>query len=420
MVFGYLLGGYWLLAIGCWLLVKSQVPKAKSFSTKFLPEPKFSINQHKMKNSNIHRSALVLLSIGLFFFIFTFSKCQTNNENINHQRSLAIESKATSLKGINAIDEKQRGAHIFGHLDSANLQPFIRNNFEWITLVSYGDQKDFDSPTMNYFKGDSLKMIRRDSAWKSQIDLVHSFGFKVFLKPHIWIYSASDGKWRSDIFPTNEKNWKLWQKNYREFILLYAKIAEQNNVELFCVGTELSRLAIEKADFWKTLIQDVRSIYSGKITYAANWYNEYEKITFWDKLDYIGIQAYFPLVENENPSVEQISEGWNDYFPAMEAICNKYNREILFTEMGYKSTTDSAIEPWQWIEYSPDQNKIVSFETQANCYEAFFNTVWKKDWFAGVHIWQLRSDYVKDRGYNNLDFTPQGKPAENIIAKGFE
>jgi len=27
------------VAIDCWLLVKSQVPKAKSFSTKFLPEP---------------------------------------------------------------------------------------------------------------------------------------------------------------------------------------------------------------------------------------------------------------------------------------------------------------------------------------------------------------------------------------------
>jgi len=32
----------WLLAVGCWLLVKSQVLKAKSFSTKFLPEPVLS------------------------------------------------------------------------------------------------------------------------------------------------------------------------------------------------------------------------------------------------------------------------------------------------------------------------------------------------------------------------------------------
>jgi len=47
-----------------------------------------------------------------------------------------------------------------------------------------------------------------------------------------------------------------------------------------------------------------------------------EKITFWDELDYIGIQAYFPLVDNKYPTAEEISKGWNDYFPAMEAIHN--------------------------------------------------------------------------------------------------
>ena len=88
--------------------------------------------------------------------------------------------------------------------------------------------------------------------------------------------------------------------------------------------------------------------------------------------------------------------------------------------MGYKSTADSAIDPWEWIDYPSNLDKSYSTKTQANCYEAFFNTVWKKEWFAGVHIWQLRSDNVEDSGKNNLDFTPQGKPAENIIAKGFE
>jgi hypothetical protein len=212
----------------------------------------------------------------------------------------------------------------------------------------------------------------------------------------------------------------MWKKNYREFILHYARIAEKNDVELFCVGVELSKLSTKKSEFWKNLIKDVRKIYSGKITYAANWYDEYEKITFWKDLDYIGIQAYFPLVKNNSPSVDQISKGWKKHMRAIESIHNKYNRKVLFTEMGYKSTADSAIKPWEWIEYSPDQKKILCNETQANCYAAFFNTVWKKEWFAGVHIWQLRSDFVEGRGKSHLDFTPQGKPAEIIIAQGFE
>ncbi|MDH3652612.1 MAG: hypothetical protein OEQ53_23170 [Saprospiraceae bacterium] len=189
---------------------------------------------------------------------------------------------------------------------------------------------------------------------------------------------------------------------------------------MFCIGTELSRLSVEKTGFWRNLIQEIRSIYSGKLTYAANWHNEFEKITFWDDLDFIGIQAYFPLVQNNYPSIEQISKGWDKHFPAIESIHKKYNRKVLFTEMGYKSTADSAIEPWEWIEDSSDLDKLFSTETQVNCYEAFFKTVWDKEWFAGVHIWQLRSDYVADGGRNNLDYTPQGKPAENTIAEGFE
>jgi hypothetical protein len=316
--------------------------------------------------------------------------------------------------------DKHKGAHIFGYLNSTNLVPFVENNFNWITMVSYGGQKDYDSPTMTYYKGDSLAVVRRDSMWKNQIDIAHSKGFKVFMKPHIWINNPTAGKWRNDIYPVNEGNWELWQKNYREFILLYAKIAEQNNVELFCMGTELTRLTLEKPLFWRSLIKDVRKIYSGQLTYAANWSAEFENITFWDDLDFIGIQAYFPLVKNEYPSVTQISEGWSKHIPIIETIHKKYNRKVLFTEMGYKSTADSAIEPWQWIENFEDDKITLSYETQANCYDAFFNTIWNKDWFAGVHIWQLRSDYKEVNTYSDRDFTPQFKLAERVIAKGFE
>ena len=334
--------------------------------------------------------------------------------------ALLIVFSIAFISSSDQANDKQRGAHVFGSLNITNLQPFIKNNYNWITLVPYSGQKDVDSPTLIYHRGNRLDLVRRDSVWSHQIEVAHSQGFKVFLKPHIWIHSPSEGKWRSDIFPTNEEDWRLWKKNYREFILLYAKIAEENNVELFCVGTELSRLTIEKSQFWKTLIKDIRHIYSGKLTYAANWSSEYEKITFWEDLDYIGIQAYFPLTKNTYPSVEQISEGWQKHLISMKCLHKKYNRKILFTEMGYKSTADSAIKPWEWIENYTDHKDLVSYETQVNCYKAFFDEVWNKEWFQGVHVWQLRSDFTGTNSRSDLDFTPQGKPAEIVISKGFE
>jgi len=368
-----------------------------------------------MKSSNLLRLSIsIVLLIGLLSFLFGFSPWHRINDGPN----AALENSAAAL---NLVDHKQRGAHVFGPIDSTNYHFLTQNNIEWVTLVTWGDQKAHDSPIMKHHFGDSLYIHKSDSAWLSRIELVRSLGFKVFVKPHIWINSPPDGKWRSDVFPTNEKNWDLWKKSYREFILRYARIAEQGHAEMFCVGTELSRLSVEKPAFWKALIQEVRSIYSGKITYAANWYNEYDKITFWEDLDYIGIQAYFPLAKNKNPSVQQISKGWRKHISSIETMHKKYNRKILFTEIGYKSTADSAIKPWEWIENPSVQGKALSIETQANCYEAFFKTVWKKKWFAGVHIWQLRSNYQEENfGRDSLDFTPLGKPAEGIIAKGFE
>jgi len=371
-------------------------------------------------NKILHPTLSIFWPIGLLLFFLLFSQCQTLNENYDSGWNSTIDNQPTSNQHSKGVTEKQKGAHVFGRMDSSSIQHLIGNKLEWVTLVSWGNQDVYDSPIMDHHNGDSVRLRRTDSTWVKRIEFARAAGFKVFVKPHIWVRSSSKGKWRSDIYPANEEDWEVWKKNYRDYILRFATIAEQAHAEMFCIGTELSRLSVEKPDFWKSLIPEVRNIYSGKITYAANWYNEYEKITFWDQLDYIGVQAYFPLVKNECPSVKQISKGWIPYISDLESIHKKYNRDILFTEMGYKSSTDSAIEPWRWVETSPDHKNAVSLETQANCYQAFFNTVWKKKWFAGVHLWQMRSDYVAARGGNNSNFTPQGKPAELIIAKGFE
>ncbi len=351
----------------------------------------------------------------LGFISFTASQCSS----ISGSDPATAATQISNVQYPKEVIPKQKGAHIFGRIDSTNLLPFLENNIEWITLVPYASQKNYDTPNVRYFRGDSLQQLRRDSMWKSQIDLAHSAGFKVFLKPHIWLTTYTDGKWRSDIYPANEADWEIWQKEYRDFILHYANIAQKNEVELFCIGAELTRLTIEQPAYWTKLLEEVRSIYSGKVTYAANWYKEYEAIKFWNELDYIGIQAYFPLVKQEHPTAQQISKGWDKYLPKIEAVSKQYNRNVLFTEMGYKSTADSAIEPWVWVEDPSNNSKTLSFETQANCYKAFFNKVWEKEWFAGVHIWQMRNDFEKGRGMSDFDFTPQGKPAETILKNGF-
>ncbi|MDC8003935.1 hypothetical protein POV27_07715 [Aureisphaera galaxeae] len=325
-----------------------------------------------------------------------------------------------SIGGITNIQEKQRGAHVFSTVDTTNAHMFRKMNLEWVAFVPWGFQDQIDSPEVTHHNGDSTYIKQHNEHWVRKITEAREAGFKVFFKPHVWIDRPADGKWRSDIFPKNDADWEQWQETYRNFILRYAQVAEQAQAEMFCVGVEFTRLALEKPDFWRELIAEIREVYSGKLTYGANWYEEYETIPFWDALDYIGIQAYFPLTDHEYPSAIAISEGWNTYLPTLDSLHKKFDRPILFTEMGYKSTSDGAMKPWEWMDnpYHPEYH--YSLETQANSYLAFFNTIWNKEWFAGVHIWQLRSDFQLDPEKQNKDFTPQGKPAESIIAKGFQ
>ncbi len=47
---------------------------------------------------------------------------------------------------------------------------------------------------------------------------------------------------------------------------------------------------------WKELIADARTVFSGRMTYAAN-FDEYFDVSWWRYLDMVGINAYFPLRE---------------------------------------------------------------------------------------------------------------------------
>lgn len=309
---------------------------------------------------------------------------------------------------------KQKGAHLFGRLDSTNIKVLNKTNYNWITLVPWGFQTSYKSAKVTHHDPEGKNIKSGNDELHQRISLLKSKGYKVFIKPHVWVDTTINGKWRSSIYPLNDSDWEIWQDSYRDFVFRYAKVAEDAKADMFCIGTEFSRLAIEKPLFWRSLIKDLRKIFSGKLTYAANWNQTFEKITFWDDLDFIGIQAYFPLTDLNSPSIENINKGWQKYIPSMEALKLKFNKDIIFTELGYKSTTNAAIKPWEWAE-NTYQSDSLSFQTQVNVYQSFFKTIWPKDWFAGVHIWQLRTDYEIGDEINNTDFFTQGKPAGKII-----
>ena len=351
----------------------------------------------------IGRSFPVLLLI--FLSMLALHVCFRIQPNLTS--TPAFKSKFT-FRGVNWVAG-----------DSVTLNQIMalkEQNTEWMAQTPFGWQQKFNSPELHInthvskiFWGES------DQGLIHTTRLAKQAGIKTLLKPHIWLRDREADKWIGDIEMTSEADWQAWFKNYSAFILYYARIAEQNQMEALCIGTELMKPAITREKDWRRLIHQIRQVYHGQLTYAANWYLEYEKIKFWDALDFIGVQGYFPLTKKNNPTLSELRAGWKPYLTDLEKIANKYQKPVVFTEVGYKSTPDAAIEPWKWPERgrAPEQNE--SYQTQANCYEALFQTLWQKPWFGGTFIWKWYPQ-VRDNGRDHRDFTPQHKPAEKILA----
>jgi hypothetical protein len=229
------------------------------------------------------------------------------------------------------------------------------------------------------------------------------------LKPQIWVWR---GEFTGMIEMKTEKDWVQFEKSYKDFILDFARLAEETNCELFCIGTELELFIENRPEYWIALIADIREVYSGKITYAANW-DEYKRTPFWESLDYIGIDAYFPISDSRTPTFEESTKKWKHWKEELKGISYKNKRKILFTEYGYRSVDYGGREPW----ISDRSMSRVNLVAQSNMYKALYESIWNEEWFAGGYIWKWFIDDSKAGGYDNPMFTPQNKPVEKMITE---
>ena len=254
-----------------------------------------------------------------------------------------------------------------------------------------------------------------DESLVHAIETAHSLGMKVMLKPHLDIIDTSDGSWRGDIACNSEPEWQKWFEGYRDFMLHYARMAQEHNVEMLCIGTELTAIATIRGNMWKEIIiKPIREAYKGPLIYAANWNDEYAHVTFWDALDYVGIDAYFPLSEKTRPTLEELKKGWEPWAKEIEEFQKRINKPILFPEVGYCSADYAAKMPWE----EAASGKVNS-GLQADCYRALFETFWDKKWFYGVYWWRWGTD-VRFGGANSRSFTPQNKPAQQVMTQWYK
>lgn len=280
-----------------------------------------------------------------------------------------------------------------------------RINADWVAVIPYGFSRS-GQPQVTYDHNGQWWGERTDGTCKL-IKYAQSHQLKVMLKPHVWVMGEG---WTGDYDLSAETDWEIWEKDFSTYMINHARVADSLSVDLLCIGTEYRIPARERPDFWRNLIKDIRHVYKGKITYASNWDN-FENITWWDAVDYIGIDAYFPLVEGKHPSIPEIEQGWEPVKTQLSQFSKQWKKPILFTEYGFQSANGAAGKHWELDKSSENVNEQV----QADAYEATYRALMEESWFAGGFLWKWHFTSRHDR-WRGTEWTPQNKPAEKVIA----
>lgn len=311
-----------------------------------------------------------------------------------------VSQKFEKINGVSFVASREK-------VGQQHIDEILNINANHAAVMPFGFISEINSPDI-IFDTERQWFGETQSGAKQYIEMLHKNNVKVMLKPQIWIWR---GEFTGTLKMQSEEDWLKLEDSYERFIMAYANLAQDSNTDLFCIGTELEQFVKNRPEFWDKLIEKVRTVYFGKLTYAANW-DEYPRTTFWEHLDFIGIDAYFPLSEERTPSVEQLRTAWQKHKDKISGLSQALNRPVIFTEYGYRSMDYTAKKPWL-VDRNQDS---VNFEGQVNAKKAIFEEFWNEDWFAGGYVWKWFIHHDKAGGLEDNRFTPQNKPAQEVIS----
>lgn len=263
-----------------------------------------------------------------------------------------------------------------------------------------------------------------DGTIRAVIKQAQELKLEVSLLPIVLIENPGPNDWRGNLSPADTMgrrpgalgyqapDWAGWFRGYSQLICHYARLAEECRVSLFCIGSELSSTEGEHAR-WRSLIKAVRRIFSGELTYSANW-DHYDRVGFWSDLDYIGLSAYYELTRSTTPTLSELARAWRKVRSEILAWRTSAGLEevpLLFTEVGYPSIDGCAAKPW---DYTAKQAPI-DLPEQAACYEAFVRCWDGRAELGGVFFYE----WWGEGGPGDRRYTPRGKPALEVIRTWF-
>jgi hypothetical protein len=308
--------------------------------------------------------------------------------------------RGVSLAMANGLEVGYHAPAVKGSLDH-----LTRLGANAVSVMPFASQPSSSSPELRY--------LNRSPGSETDSGMIHAVrqararGLSVLYKPHLWVH---DG-WAGEIRMETDADWQRWFRSYRRYVAHHALLAEWAGADLFSVGVELSQ-TLGHADDWRRVVAATRLFFSGRLTYSANWYGDPDAVTFWDRLDFIGIDAYYPLASHPEAGRSELLQGARNVAAKLRDLSRRFGKPVVLTEVGFAARKATWVEPHR-------EGGDYSEEDQALAYEALFEALGRPSWLGGSFVWKAFSGERGDRGARGqrADFRFVGRRAEDVIRR---
>lgn len=386
------------------------------------PSVSFFYHPYLFGNEEVGKKSLNQIIDSLRDFGYQFRSIYDLLQKERSFQEKVISAKRSFQKGV-TLPAYSKDKYFSSQINE-ELDHLADIGVEWVRIQTFLYQNNIHSSSIFSHS----EKTASDESLEYIINKLHQNGFKVLLEPVVNLEYTKGGEWMGTIAPDN---WDSWFESYNNLIEHYAKLAQENEVEQLVVGVELTSTHQFK-EKWEQIISNVRKHYQGLIIFVAN-FDAYETVPFWDKLDAIGMNFYFPINRSDDlylpwsqakdeyndPSYEDLLEGWQLWVNALDRWQEKMNKPILITEVGYASQRGCTYQPWSWYLGEAD------YEEQYLAYKALFEVWGKKqvidgkfddgNYIQGVYFFGWDSEKPE----NDRSYIPS-EAAKSIIRQWFK
>ena len=309
-------------------------------------------------------------------------------------------------RGMNLAHLHRRGIGYGSEACRVQLRRLAELGVTHVALTPFGYLPDLDGTEISF--GSSMDRSLTDDDLRRAAEQAQHEGLAVSIKPHLWSNTFwGGGKSRADVNPAGA--WPTWFERYGDFAEHYARLSEEVGAALCVVGLEYLRATEDYPGGWTEVAGRCRAVYRGELTYAANWWREVEVMSDWPAFDSIGVNAYYPLVDDDriDPTRAALVAGWRAHLETLSALSARWDRPVIICEAGLRAVTGAAARPWdQGQGGAPDP------ALQARATEALLAAASPQPWLHGVYWWKWFTD--EDHAERDA-YSMMGQPAEQVL-----